>query len=142
MPLKTFTLFDFPFFRHSWWMLFLRRVVRTKFDIYDYILWRIHAKPSAAGWDHNVLVYSTEISFEKARTSSGKLLKFDNEVYVKWLFINTLRYKICQWLATGRWFLTDILVSPTNKTNYSHDIAEIFTVENGVKHHNTNPNPI
>jgi hypothetical protein len=41
----------------------------------------------------------------------------------------TLCDKVCQYLATGRWFSPDTLVSSTNKTN-RYDITE-----NGVKHH-------
>jgi hypothetical protein len=37
----------------------------------------------------------------------------------------TLCDKVCQWLATGRWFSPGPPVSPTNKTD-RHDIAEIF----------------
>ena len=37
----------------------------------------------------------------------------------------TLWYKICQWLATGRWFSPGTMVSTTNKTD-RHDITEIL----------------
>jgi hypothetical protein len=37
----------------------------------------------------------------------------------------TLCNKVCQWLATGRWFSPIIPVSNTNKTD-SHDITEIL----------------
>ena len=37
----------------------------------------------------------------------------------------TLCDKVCQWLATGRWFSPGTPVSPTNKTD-RHDIAEIL----------------
>ena len=37
----------------------------------------------------------------------------------------TLCDKVCQWLATGRWFSPDTPVSSTNKTD-SHDITEIW----------------
>ena len=37
----------------------------------------------------------------------------------------TLCDKICQWLATGRWFSPGIPVSSTNKTD-RHDIAQIL----------------
>jgi hypothetical protein len=37
----------------------------------------------------------------------------------------TLCDKICQWLATGRWFSLDNPDSSTNKTD-RHDIAEIL----------------
>jgi hypothetical protein len=37
----------------------------------------------------------------------------------------TLCYKVCQWLATGRWFSQSTQVSSTNKTS-RHDIAEIL----------------
>jgi hypothetical protein len=37
----------------------------------------------------------------------------------------TLCDKVCQWLATGRWFSPDPPVSSTNKTD-RHDIAEIL----------------
>jgi hypothetical protein len=33
--------------------------------------------------------------------------------------------KVCQWLATGRWFSTGTPVSSTNKTDL-HDIAEVW----------------
>jgi hypothetical protein len=37
----------------------------------------------------------------------------------------TLCNKVCQWLATGRWFSPDIPVSSTNKTDH-HDITEML----------------
>jgi len=37
----------------------------------------------------------------------------------------TLCYKVCQWLATGRWFSLDTPVSSTNKTDL-HDITKIL----------------
>jgi hypothetical protein len=37
----------------------------------------------------------------------------------------TLCYKVCQWLAAGRWFSLGIPVSSTNKTDH-HDITEIL----------------
>ena len=37
----------------------------------------------------------------------------------------TLCDKVCQWLATGRWFSSGPPVSSTNKTD-RHDIAEIL----------------
>jgi hypothetical protein len=37
----------------------------------------------------------------------------------------TLCDKVCQWLATGRWFSSDTPVSSTNKTD-CHDITEIL----------------
>jgi hypothetical protein len=37
----------------------------------------------------------------------------------------TLCDKVCQWLATGRWFSPGTPVSSTNKTD-SHDISEIL----------------
>ena len=37
----------------------------------------------------------------------------------------TLCDKVCQWLATGRWFSPDSPVSSTNKTD-NHDITEIL----------------
>ena len=45
----------------------------------------------------------------------------------------TLCDKICQWMATGRWFSLGTLVSSINKTG-CHDITNI--VESGIKHHN------
>jgi hypothetical protein len=42
--------------------------------------------------------------------------------------------KVCQWLATGRWFPPGIPVSSTNKTSL-HDITEIL-----LKHHKPNQN--
>jgi hypothetical protein len=40
--------------------------------------------------------------------------------------------KICQWLATGRWFSPGTPVSSTNKTDH-HDITEILLKV--IKHH-------
>ena len=42
-----------------------------------------------------------------------------------WVLDTTLCDKVCQWLATGRWFSPDPQVSSTNKAD-SHDIAEIL----------------
>ena len=39
----------------------------------------------------------------------------------------TLSDKVCQWLATGKWFSPNPPVSSTNKTN-RHDIAEILLI--------------
>ena len=41
------------------------------------------------------------------------------------LINTTLCVKVCQWLATGRWFSPCTLVSSTNNTN-CHDITEIL----------------
>ena len=49
----------------------------------------------------------------------------------------TLCDKICQWLATGRWFSPGTLVSSTNKTD-CHDITEIL-LKVVVKQHSPNP---
>ena len=50
----------------------------------------------------------------------------------------TLCDKVCQWLATGRWFFPDPPVSSTNKTD-RHDIAEILlkVALNTIKQTNT-----
>ena len=47
-------------------------------------------------------------------------------------------YKVCQWLATGRWFSPGPSVSSTNKTWPPRHIWNI--VESGVTHHQTNIN--
>ena len=47
----------------------------------------------------------------------------------------TLCDKVCQWLATGRWFFPGPPVSSTNKTD-RHDLSG-NTVESDVKHHQT-----
>jgi hypothetical protein len=36
-----------------------------------------------------------------------------------------IQHKVCQWLATGRWFSPGTPVSSTNKTD-RHDITEIL----------------
>ena len=41
------------------------------------------------------------------------------------LWLHKTTDKVCQWLATGRWFSPGIPVSSTNKID-SHDIAEIL----------------
>ena len=48
----------------------------------------------------------------------------------------TLCDKVCQWLATGRWFSPGPPVSSTNKTD-SHDITEIL-LKVALKQHQTN----
>ena len=50
--------------------------------------------------------------------------------YGSWIYkirarCTTLCDKVCQWLATGRWFSPRPPVSSTNKTDH-HDIAEIL----------------
>jgi hypothetical protein len=49
--------------------------------------------------------------------------------------------KVCQGLATGRWFSPGPMISSTNKTD-RHDITEILlkVSVSGVKHHKTKPN--
>jgi hypothetical protein len=49
----------------------------------------------------------------------------------------TLCDKVCQWLATGRWFSPGPPVSSTNKTD-RHDITEILL--NTIKPNQTKPN--
>jgi len=57
----------------------------------------------------------------------------------------TVCNKVCQWLATGRWFSPDPPVSSTNKTD-RHDIAEILlkvvlnTIKQANKHTAAVPN--
>ena len=53
----------------------------------------------------------------------------------------TLCDKVCQWLATGRWFSLGPLVSSTNKTD-CHDITEILlkVVLNTIKQTNKQTN--
>ena len=56
------------------------------------------------------------------------LIPVPGEVYsieVIILYHITLCDKVCQWLATGRWFSPGTLVSSTNKTD-RHDITEIL----------------
>ena len=49
----------------------------------------------------------------------------DLQLPVQSVPITTLYDKVCQWLATGRWFSSDTPVSSTNKTD-CHDITEIL----------------
>jgi hypothetical protein len=49
----------------------------------------------------------------------------------------TLHDKVCQLLASGRWFSPGPPVSSTNRIDH-YDITEII-VESGVKHHNPGP---
>jgi len=55
-----------------------------------------------------------------------------------WAGCTTLCAKVCQWLATGRWFSPGPPVSSTNKTD-RHDMHNWNIVESGVKHHNSSP---
>ena len=52
-------------------------------------------------------------------------------VTVSWTQYN-MSDKVCQWLATGRWFSLGPPASSTNKTDH-HDI----TVDSGGKYHNS-----
>ena len=53
----------------------------------------------------------------------------------------TLCDKVCQWLATGRWFSPDTPVSSTNKTG-RHYIYKWNIVGSGVKHHTPTIQPL
>ena len=56
------------------------------------------------------------------------------------LLDTTLCDKVCQWLATGRWFSPGTSISTTNKTDL-HDITEIL-LKVAFKHHQPKPNAI
>jgi hypothetical protein len=58
-----------------------------------------------------------------------------NPTQTRCTWYNIMWYKVCQWLAAGRWFSLGTPVSSTNKTDtqYNWNI-----VESGVKHHNPN----
>jgi hypothetical protein len=53
----------------------------------------------------------------------------------------TLCDKVCQWLATGRWFSPDTPVSSTNKTG-RHYIYKWNIVGSAVKHHTPTIQPL
>ena len=59
-------------------------------------------------------------------------------IRVRW---TTLCDKVCQWLATGRWFSPGTSVSSTNKTDH-HDITEILlrVALNNIKQTNKQTN--
>jgi len=50
-----------------------------------------------------------------------------NRFFIKYIGVldTTLCDKVCQWLATGRWFSLATPVSSTNETD-NHDITEIL----------------
>ena len=60
-------------------------------------------------------------------------------MFLVWISIRarctTLFDKVCQWLATGRWFSQGPQVSSANKTD-RHDITEIL-LKVALKHHQT-----
>ena len=68
-------------------------------------------------------VYSTGlIATEWFQTLAQLLLTYWRYVQCQGVLHTTLCDKVCQWLATDRWFT---LVSSTNKTDF-HDITEIL----------------
>jgi hypothetical protein len=62
------------------------------------------------------------IVWEIILNQSSKVLS-SNPIHGEMYFDTTLCDKVCQWLATGRWFSPGTPVSSTNKTD-RHDITE------------------
>jgi hypothetical protein len=50
----------------------------------------------------------------------------------------TLSDKVCQWLATGRWFSQSTPISSTNKTDRHYNVYNWTIFESDVKYHNHN----
>ena len=61
----------------------------------------------------------------KLRGKKKPIISIISVILVIPFLFSTLCDKVCQWLATGRWFSPGIPVSSTNKTDY-HDITEIL----------------
>jgi hypothetical protein len=83
-----------------------------------------------ASWSYGSWIYNYLCNQLQSALTVGDRITLSRGVLVA-----TLCYKVCQSLATGRWFSPDTPVSSGNKTD-RHDITEILLNWSGVKHHN------
>jgi hypothetical protein len=82
-----------------------------------------------------LLLFSLEVLFQPGGTHFKIKLTFNIYLHTDWLKVRmplrrgvldaTLCDKVCQWLATGRWFSPGTPVSSTNKT-YHLDATKIL----------------
>ena len=126
----------------TWWRLFQKRVVRTKLDIYIFIIinQNINQSKSSEGPSWSWSYYSWIYNYLCYQCMSPLML---------WIWISsgrgvldsTLYDKVCQWLATGRWFSTVTPVSSTNKTDRHDDITELLlkVALNNINKQTNNP---
>ena len=101
----------------QWWLVY------TGFNVVVY-----ESGPSWP-WSYGSWIYKFTTTSE---ISAYQPLMFRVRISIK-ARCTALCDKVCQWLATGRWFSTDTSISSTNKT-YHHDITGNI-VECDVKHH-------
>ena len=91
------------------WLLIIHFLVSSKFS------------RGRCGRDRMVVGFTTSSAISAYRYYSWELKYCSGEVYS----IQHHRDKVCQWLATGRWFSPGNPVSSTTKTD-GHDITEIL----------------
>ena len=108
-----------------WWTFYFRGI--TYSGMAEVIFW-----PHILFWNDMILksYVSTNINTHFSHRFLIQFLYIDSTMYminfedVKGRY-NSMWYKVCQWLARGRWFSPDTSVSSTNKTDH-HDILEIL----------------
>ena len=112
--------------------------LHMKLLIMDGIYWLVYSSPShlpgRCGHDRMVVGFITTYAISAYR---HECCEFE---YRWWRGVlnTTLCYKVCQCLATDRWFFPGPPVSPTNKTD-RHDIAELLLNKQTNKHTATVP---
>ena len=101
-------------------------VVFNRMTIFELYLLHVHIiLPGAVfGRDRMVVGFTTTNVPVQSVPITTKVVS-SNPVHGDCLLDTTLCDKICQWLATGRWFCPGTSVSSTNKTD-RNDITEIL----------------
>ena len=75
-------------------------------------------------WPFHIIYWIVIIKLISLTYWISKSCEFDSRLW-QGVLDTILCYKVCQWLATGRWFSPGTPVSFTNKTD-RHDITEIL----------------
>jgi hypothetical protein len=76
-------------------------------------------------WNIFILLWSVLLLFSFYAYVKVYTLTYKLSPLGRGVLDTTLCDKICLWLATGRWFSSNSLLSSTNKTDH-HDITEIL----------------
>jgi hypothetical protein len=87
--------------------------ILNELQIHTVVLWELSWPWSYGSWINNYLCN---------QCLSPLMLRVRISIRAR---CTTLCDKVCQWLATARWFSLGPPISPTNKTDY-HDITEML----------------
>ena len=123
-------------FNISWglytYLRYLKQIIGMHIIVKGYVWWQ----PSCVSWFYNYIwnqclsPVTTDVvnsNLDQDEVSQALVSYIANKyIYETSACVRyTLCDKVCQWLATGRWFSPGTLVSSTNKT-YHHDRTEIL----------------